>query len=111
MFPRASLGVGAKKEVANVSLRITDSETWSHTVPGFHLAIPSPEHPSPTGEWGGRRRELPSLADLSALVDQDHVAEHRRVAWGRTPAFLRAGRPPSQHELHRRLRAFGENTE
>ncbi|ERE66033.1 homeobox protein Hox-A11-like protein [Cricetulus griseus] len=46
------------------------------------------------------------LADR-AFVDQDQVAEQRRAAWGRTAAFLRAGRPPSQHELHRRLRAFG----
>lgn len=76
----------------------------------FTWPPPSQSIPHPPGS-GGRRQELRSLAALRALVDQDHAAEQRKAAWGRTPAFLRAGRPPSQHELHRRLRAFGENTE
>lgn len=109
-FPEQACGRGVAKKVLDLSLWITDSETCSHTIPGFHLATPSPEHPSPTGEWGESVRSC-SLAALSTLVDQDHVAEQRRAAWGRTPAFLLAGRPPSQHELHRRLLAFGENTE
>lgn len=81
-----------------------------------HSSGLSPGHPKPRASLthrgvGGRRRELRFLAALSAPVEQDHVAEQRRAAWGRTPTFLRAGSPPSQHELHRRLRAFGENTE
>lgn len=111
MVPRTSLWEGDSEEGgANASLQANRFQDHARATQRRAFTQPPPvcgiPHPG-SGGW----QELSSLIALGALEGQDCAAEHERVAWGRTPASPRAGRTPSQHELHRRLRAFGENTE
>ena len=111
MVPKASLWEGDSQEGgANASLQANRFQDHARATQRRAPTRPPPAcgfpHPG-SGGW----QELSSLTALGALEGQDRAAEHKQLARGSTQPRRALGGPPSQHELHRRLRAFGENTE
>lgn len=110
--PEQVCGRGPGKKEARTR---PSKRTGSKTSHGPHSDELPPGHPP---AWGiphpgsGGWQQLSSLTALGVLESQ--AREHKLSPSGAhpSPQPRRApGGPPSQHELHRRLRAFGENTE